>query len=144
MQIWHSPKRFQLRRISRRNRQTTRSLLYYTRLLSIHLICNILVTPGPSSPALHTTTEDSGCCPRTLLLGTMGRTRRESAGSEKDREGRRKMTNHYAVMGIHDFARGSESKRAYHRLALEWHPDRQVHASEQRQKEAEDVFKARQ
>ncbi|CAM9379512.1 unnamed protein product [Ectocarpus fasciculatus] len=49
--------------------------------------------------------------------------------------------NHYAVMGIQDFARGSEAKRAYHRLALVWHPDRQVNASEQRQKEAEDVFK---
>lgn len=45
-------------------------------------------------------------------------------------------------MGIHDFARGSVAKRAYHRLALEWHPDRQVHATEHRQKEAEDVFKA--
>ncbi|CAN0034268.1 unnamed protein product [Ectocarpus sp. 6 AP-2014] len=50
-------------------------------------------------------------------------------------------TNHYAVMGIQDFARGSEAKRAYHRLALVWHPDRQVNASEQRKKEAEDVFK---
>ncbi|CAM9311548.1 unnamed protein product [Ectocarpus sp. 13 AM-2016] len=51
------------------------------------------------------------------------------------------VTNHYAVMGIQDFARGSEAKRAYHRLALVWHPDRQVNASEQRKKEAEDVFK---
>lgn len=54
------------------------------------------------------------------------------------------VTNHYAVMGIQDFARGSEAKRAYHRLALVWHPDRQVNASEQRQKEAEDVFKVSQ
>ncbi|CBJ29332.1 Heat shock protein 40 like protein/ DnaJ domain containing protein [Ectocarpus siliculosus] len=51
------------------------------------------------------------------------------------------VTNHYAVMGIQDFARGSEAKRAYHRLALVWHPDRQVNASEQRKTEAEDVFK---
>lgn len=71
----------------------------------------------------------------------MGRARRESAPS-LEVERRDPTTNHYAVMGIHDFARGSEAKRAYHRLALEWHPDRQVHASEHRQKEAEDVFKA--
>ena len=76
-----------------------------------------------------------------LTLG-MPRARRETAGSENDK-GRHtvELTNYYAVMGLQDFARGSQAKRAYHRLALEWHPDRQVHKPEQRQKEAEDVFK---
>lgn len=68
-------------------------------------------------------------------------TPKESADS-KDNKRRNSTTNHYAVMGIQDFARGSEAKRAYHRLALKWHPDRQVHAPEDHQKEAEDVFKA--
>ncbi len=73
----------------------------------------------------------------------MARARRETGEPAENDKGRSKkaMTNHYAVMGIQDFARGSEAKRAYHRLALEWHPDRQVHEPEQRQKEAEDVFK---
>lgn len=71
----------------------------------------------------------------------MGRTRKESADANHNNRPD-STTNHYAVMGIHDFARGSEAKRAYHRLALKWHPDRQVHATEDRQKEAEDVFKA--
>lgn len=46
-------------------------------------------------------------------------------------------------MGIHDFAHGSEAKRAYHRLALKWHPDRQGRAPEHSRKDAEDRFKAR-
>lgn len=71
----------------------------------------------------------------------MRSTRRDSADSKENKR-RSATTNHYAVMGIQDFARGSEAKRAYHRLALEWHPDRQIHAPEHRQKEAEDVFKA--
>ena len=73
----------------------------------------------------------------------MGSPRRDSGGSTENKRLSATTTNHYAVMGIHDFARGSEAKRAYHRLALEWHPDRQMNAPEHRQKEAEDVFKAR-
>lgn len=72
----------------------------------------------------------------------MAKARRKAGGPPENEKGRSKaITNHYAVMGIQDFARGSEAKRAYHRLALEWHPDRQVHEPAQRQKEAEDVFK---
>lgn len=72
----------------------------------------------------------------------MGRTPREAAGTPQRYKPPSTSTNYYAVMGIQDFAKGSIAKRAYHRLALEWHPDRQVHASESRKKEAEDVFKA--
>lgn len=49
--------------------------------------------------------------------------------------------NHYAVMDIADFSSSSDAKKAYHRLALLWHPDRQMHLPEDRRKSAEDAFK---
>ena len=49
--------------------------------------------------------------------------------------------NHYTVMDIADFSSSSEAKKAYHRLALLWHPDRQMHLPEDRRKSAEDAFK---
>lgn len=54
-----------------------------------------------------------------------------------------KTPNHYTVMDIPDFSSSSDAKKAYHRLALLWHPDRQMHLPEDRRKSAEDAFKVR-
>ena len=48
-----------------------------------------------------------------------------------------KMRCHYDVLGVNRDADDAELKRAYRKLALEWHPDKNAH----RQEEAEERFK---
>lgn len=56
---------------------------------------------------------------------------------------KQRIWNHYAAMDLQDFASSSDAKKAYHRLALQWHPDRHIGMGlpEERRKGAEDRFK---
>lgn len=81
-----------------------------------------------------------------LLVLVMRRTPAKDGGTEAAKDAtdqREKTRNHYAIMDLHDFASSSDAKKAYHRLALKWHPDRQIGLGlpEEQRKGAEDRFK---
>eukprot|EP00931_Biecheleriopsis_adriatica_P101994 TRINITY_DN77032_c0_g1_i1.p1 TRINITY_DN77032_c0_g1~~TRINITY_DN77032_c0_g1_i1.p1 ORF type:complete len:551 (+),score=117.27 TRINITY_DN77032_c0_g1_i1:32-1654(+) len=47
----------------------------------------------------------------------------------------------YKLLGVKETATDAELKKAYRKLALEWHPDKQVGKSDEEKKAAEDKFK---
>lgn len=49
--------------------------------------------------------------------------------------------DYYKILGINKNASEDEIKKAYKKLALQWHPDRHANESEDKKKEAEEKFK---
>ena len=52
------------------------------------------------------------------------------------------MTDPYQVLNISSNATDDEVKKAYRRMAMEYHPDKQVNASEQEKQAAAEKFRA--
>lgn len=49
--------------------------------------------------------------------------------------------NYYDVLGLRKNASNKDIKKAYHKLALKWHPDKHANKSDDKKKEAENKFK---
>ena len=50
----------------------------------------------------------------------------------------------YSILGVTQYATDEEIKKAYRKMAMQYHPDRQVNASETEQKCAAEKFRAAQ
>jgi len=56
-------------------------------------------------------------------------------------DARVKDKKYYKLLGVKETATDQELKKAYRKLAMEWHPDKQVGKSEEQKKAAEEKFK---